>query len=158
MASTRDRYPRGMPPAGEHPPPSPPDEGAREYGSVEMLDWGRAQRLDTNESLVPVVLQERSSGEVLFVAWVNREALQLSFAERRVVLWSTSRNEIWRKGATSGDSLRLAEVRVNCEQNSLLFLVERDGTGACHTVDANNQTRPNCYYRILSADGDLAFG
>ena len=67
--------------------------------------------------------------------------------------WSTSRNELWIKGATSGDVLELVEVRVNCEQNSLLYRVRPQGQGACHTVDAEGRSRAGCYYRRLAGDG-----
>ena len=70
--------------------------------------------------------------------------------------WSTSRNELWVKGATSGDTLQLVDVRVNCEQNSLLYLVRLLGGGVCHTRDADGHTRRTCYYRSLK-DGALAF-
>jgi phosphoribosyl-AMP cyclohydrolase len=70
--------------------------------------------------------------------------------------WSTSRDELWVKGATSGDTLELVEVRVNCEQNSLLYLVKPLGQGACHTKGADGQARPSCYYRRIK-DGRLQF-
>jgi phosphoribosyl-AMP cyclohydrolase len=99
---------------------------------------------------VPVVLQDADSGEVLFIGYANEEALQTSLRERIAVLWSTSRNELWRKGATSGDVLELAEIRVNCEQNSLLYLVRRTTGGACHTVSDSGSARPSCYYRVIT--------
>ena len=72
-------------------------------------------------------------------------------------LWSTSRNELWVKGATSGDTLDLDDVRINCEQNSLLFLVTPRRKGACHTKDSNGESRISCYYRRVTqaADGSL---
>ena len=73
------------------------------------------------------------------------------------VLYSTSREEIWHKGATSGDVLDVVDVRVNCEQNSLLYRVRKAGTGACHTTDAEGATRPTCYYRTVTAPESLAF-
>jgi phosphoribosyl-AMP cyclohydrolase len=66
------------------------------------------------------------------------------------VLWSTSRNELRRKGATSGDVLELAEIRVNCEQNSLLYLVRRTTGRACHTVSDSGSARPSCDYRMIT--------
>ncbi|MDP2736519.1 MAG: phosphoribosyl-AMP cyclohydrolase [bacterium] len=67
--------------------------------------------------------------------------------------WSTSRNELWIKGLTSGSTLKLIEVRVNCDQNSLLFLVESvNGAGACHTKDGNGY-RAGCYYRKMLTNG-----
>lgn len=71
--------------------------------------------------------------EVLTVSYTTEEALRLSLRQARVVLWSTSRNEIWPKGATSGDDLVISDIRTNCEQNSLLILVRKEGEGVCHT-------------------------
>jgi phosphoribosyl-AMP cyclohydrolase len=98
----------------------------------------------------PVVLQDAGSGDVLFVGYANEEALETSLRERNAVLWSTSRNELWRKGATAGDVLDLAEVRVNCEQNSLLYLVRRTTGGACHTVLPSGSSRPGCFDRAIA--------
>jgi phosphoribosyl-AMP cyclohydrolase len=78
------------------------------------------------------------------------EALEASLRERIAVLWSTSRNELWRKGSTSGDVLELAEIRVNCEQNSLLYLVRRTTGGACHTLLPSGSARPGCFYRTIA--------
>ena len=68
------------------------------------------------------------------------------------VFWSTSRNELWIKGASSGDLLELVEVRVNCEQNSILYLVRPKGQGVCHTRDADGGSRSSCYYRRIAGD------
>jgi phosphoribosyl-AMP cyclohydrolase len=74
---------------------------------------------------------------------------EASLREKIAVLGSTSRNELWRKGSTSGDILSLVEIRVNCEQNSLLYLVRRSTGGACHTRLPSGAARPTCYYRTL---------
>ena len=71
------------------------------------------------------------------------------------MLWSTSRNELWHKGATSGDTLDLVEVRVNCEQNSLLYRVRPTTGGACHTTGPDGRARPGCYYRRLTGPHTL---
>ena len=71
--------------------------------------------------------------------------------------WSTSRNELWIKGKTSGDYLEIVEVRVNCEQNSVLYRVRPKGQGACHTKDKDGVARSGCYYRIIEKDGALSF-
>lgn len=76
--------------------------------------------------------------------------MEASLRERIAVLWSTSRNELWRKGGTSGDVLELAEIRVNCEQNSLLYLVRRTTGGACHTLLPSGSSRPGCFYRTIA--------
>jgi phosphoribosyl-AMP cyclohydrolase len=114
-----------------------------EDGTRLGLDFGKlASVAATGAQVVPVVLQDADSGEVLFIGYANEEALRTSLRERIAVLWSTSRNELWRKGATSGDVLELAEIRVNCEQNSLLYLVRRTTGGACHTLSDSGSVRP----------------
>lgn len=107
--------------------------------------------------MIPVVLQHVETGDVLFVGYANELALRTSIQERIAVLWSTSRNELWRKGATSGDVLELSEVRVNCEQNSLLYLVRPVNRGVCHTVGDDGVNRSSCYYRAITDESDLAF-
>jgi phosphoribosyl-AMP cyclohydrolase len=99
--------------------------------------------------IVPVVIQDDDSRDVLFVGYANREALETTLRERIAVLWSTSRDELWRKGETSGDTLSLVDVRVNCEQNALLYLVRRTTDGACHTRGPTGSTRPTCFYRSV---------
>jgi phosphoribosyl-AMP cyclohydrolase len=128
-----------------------------EEGVELSLDFGKMNKVaGTGEALLPVVLQDAGTGEVLFVAHTNEEALRESVRTRTAVLWSTSRNELWRKGATSGDVLELVEIRVNCEQNSLLYRVRPIGSGACHTTDAAGRKRSSCYYRRLLGE-DLEF-
>ena len=132
--------------------------------SDEELEEGRELHLDfdklakvaqTGVPVLPAVVQDARTGEVLIVAYVNQEALEYTLEQGVAAFWSTSRNELWVKGATSGDSLRLVEVRVNCEQNSLVYLVEPLGQGACHTKDAGGNTRVSCYYRRIGDGGAL---
>ena len=125
-----------------------------EEGTEAALDFSKVQR--TSAPVVPVVLQDADSGEVLFVGYANDEAVEATLDTGNAVLWSTSRDELWHKGATSGDVLDLVDVRVNCEQNSLLYRVRRRQGGACHTTDATGATRPTCYYRRLVSPGELA--
>ena len=122
------------------------------------LDFNKlAQVAATGEALLPVAVQDAETLEMLLIAYVNAEALRLSIAEKRAVFFSTSRREIWRKGESSGDILKLAEIRVNCEQNSLLFLVTRTTGASCHTRDASGAARGSCYYRRLEGTEKLAF-
>ncbi|HCB34559.1 MAG TPA: hypothetical protein DEP69_05270, partial [Acidimicrobiaceae bacterium] len=108
-----------------------------EEGTAAQVDFAKLARIGVDgRQVVPVVLQDADSGEVLFVGYADDEALALTLERRSAVLYSTSRHELWHKGATSGNTLTLVDVRVNCEQNSLLYRVRRDGGGACHTVDA----------------------
>lgn len=126
-----------------------------EEGLVPRIDFGKLRAVGAaGTDVVPVVLQHADTGEVLFVAYANELALRETLRTRRAVLWSTSRGELWRKGETSGDALELVEVRVNCEQNSLLYRVRPLGRGACHTRDASGRPRAACYYRRLTLSGD----
>jgi len=121
-----------------------------EEGNELLLDWGKLARIaQTHADLLPVAVQDVDSREVLLIAYVNQAALHYALQHGIAAFWSTSRNELWIKGQTSGDMLQVVEVRVNCEQNSLLYLVRKLGTGVCHTRDADGQTRPTCYYRRI---------
>ncbi len=128
-------------------------------GSVELSDQLQLdfKKLDTcfGMDVVPVVVQHIETKEVLILAYVNEPALKESISQKRAVFWSTSRNELWVKGATSGDYLALHEIRVNCEQNSLLFLVKPATGGVCHTMTEAGQARSTCYYRFVNDDYSL---
>ncbi len=120
-----------------------------EEGTRARLDFTKLRKVaETGQAVLPVVLQHADTGEVLYIGYANERALAETLRVRQAVLWSTSRNELWHKGATSGDWLDLVEVRVNCEQNSLLYRV-RPRAGACHTKDETGKTRGGCYYRRL---------
>jgi phosphoribosyl-AMP cyclohydrolase len=99
-----------------------------------------------NKSVLPCVVQHAKTLEVLNVAYVNEEALKHSFKSGNATFWSTSRNEIWEKGATSGEYLSLEEVFINCEQNSLVYKVLPVKEATCHTG------RKSCYYRKLESE------
>jgi len=125
-----------------------------EESSTFRLDWGKLAKVaQCGEPVVPVAVQHADTNEVLIVAFANELALLETFKQNICVLFSTSRKELWIKGATSGDYLDLVEVRCNCEQNSLLYLVRPRNTGACHTKGPSGTTRPSCYYRRLCYEG-----
>jgi len=98
------------------------------------------------EGLVPAIAQQHDTGEVLMLAWMNREAVAETLATGRVCYWSRSRRQLWRKGETSGQVQRLIEMRLDCDSDALLLRVEQTGV-ACHTG------RRSCFYRQLQADG-----
>jgi phosphoribosyl-AMP cyclohydrolase/phosphoribosyl-ATP pyrophosphohydrolase/phosphoribosyl-AMP cyclohydrolase len=85
------------------------------------------------EGLVPVIAQDVDTRDVLMMAWMNAESLARTFAEGRMVYWSRSRGELWRKGDTSGDRQFVREAYSDCDGDPLLFLVDQEGSGACHT-------------------------
>jgi phosphoribosyl-AMP cyclohydrolase len=130
-----------------------------EEGVAAQLDFDKVAKIGrAGHQVVPVVLQDADSGVVLFIGYANEEAYRATLERRSAVLYSTSREEIWHKGATSGDVLDLVDVRVNCEQNSLLYVVRKAGTGVCHTTDAEGATRQTCYYRSVTDADTLTFG
>ncbi len=135
------------------------DHEALEEGLDQQLDFDKVAKIGrSGHQVVPVVLQDAESGEVLFIGYANEEAYRLTLERQSAVLYSTSREEIWHKGATSGDTLELVDVRVNCEQNSLLYRVRKAGQGVCHTKDETGGTRQTCYYRSVIDADTLAFG
>jgi phosphoribosyl-AMP cyclohydrolase len=85
------------------------------------------------DGLVTAIAQDVETKEVLMLAWMNAESLRLTFDEGRMVYWSRSRQELWRKGDTSGDRQFVREAYYDCDGDALLFLVEQEGKGACHT-------------------------
>ncbi|NQW59634.1 phosphoribosyl-AMP cyclohydrolase [bacterium] len=94
-----------------------------------------------SDGLVPVVTQDAKSKQVLMMAWMNAETLRMTLAEGRMVYYSRSRQEVWRKGDTSGDRQFVREGFYDCDNDTLLFLVEQEGNGACHTGAVS------CFYR-----------
>ena len=116
-----------------------------------QIDFEKLKASVGHEDVVPVAVQDHRSKEVLMVAFVNEQALEESFKRGVAVFWSTSRQALWIKGETSGDTLRLMDVRTNCYGNSLLYIVELVGEGMCHTKDAQGVSRFGCYYRHLKS-------
>ena len=132
------------------------DHHELEEGTGIYLDFEKLRKVArTDHPVVPVAAQDVDSKAVLLIGYVNDRALQHTLEHRVATFWSTSRNELWIKGAISGDVLELVDVRINCEQNSLLYLVRLKGGGSCHTKE-NGQSRYGCYYRSLK-DEQLTF-
>jgi phosphoribosyl-AMP cyclohydrolase len=94
-----------------------------------------------SDGLVPAIAQCSQTGQILMMAWMNAESLSMTFAEGRMVYWSRSRQELWRKGDTSGDRQFVREAFYDCDGDTLLFVVEQEGKGACHTGERS------CFYR-----------
>jgi phosphoribosyl-AMP cyclohydrolase len=111
-----------------------------------MTDW--IDKLEWNsDGLVPAIAQDYQTGEVLMLAWMNREALQLSSEQGRAVYWSRSRQKLWFKGEESGHVQQLHEIRVDCDADVVLMQIEQIGGIACHTG------RRRCFFRVLK-DGE----
>ncbi|HXX59426.1 MAG TPA: phosphoribosyl-AMP cyclohydrolase [Dehalococcoidales bacterium] len=127
-----------------------------EEGTRLKLDFGKlAKAAAQSKGIIPVAVQNAATKEIILVAYTNKAALEKSIETGIATFWSTSRNELWIKGQTSGHYFELLEIRVNCEQNSLVYIVRPKGEGICHTRNKKGQAR-NCYYRRLNfKTGDL---
>ena len=123
-----------------------------------MPDWDKMNKLG-GQDVLPVAVQHAVTREVLLLAYTNAEALRETLRTGALVLWSTSRGRLWRKGSEeSGNAWRVEEIRVNCEQNSFVYLVTPLRGGICHTKDADGESRGSCYYRRLNLEtGELEF-
>lgn len=97
------------------------------------------------DGLVAAIVQDITNNEVLMMAWMNAETLRQSLEEGRTVFWSRSRQEVWRKGDTSGDRQFIRSAAYDCDGDTLLFKVEQEGRGACHTGEYS------CFYRSFGA-------
>jgi phosphoribosyl-AMP cyclohydrolase len=95
------------------------------------------------DGLVPAIVQEDGTGRVLMMAWMNEDALRRTLGEGRTVFWSRSRGELWRKGDTSGDRQWVRAAYYDCDGDVLLFVVQQEGRGACHTGERS------CFFRAF---------
>ena len=96
-----------------------------------------------DKGLVPAIAQDHATGQVLMMAWMNKDALQLTLQEGRAIYWSRSRGKLWRKGEESGNVQELKEMRLDCDADVILLTVIQHGGVACHTG------RPHCFYKRM---------
>jgi phosphoribosyl-AMP cyclohydrolase len=115
---------------------------------IEASDEQLAQVRYNADGLVPAIVQDATSGEVLMLAWMNEKTLRLTLDEGRTVFWSRSRQEVWRKGETSGEVQLIRSARYDCDGDTLLFEVDQEGGGACHTGARS------CFFRAFGPGGD----
>ena len=99
-----------------------------------------------SKGLVPVIAQDRATGVVRMLAWANVEALRATIEKERATFWSRSRNELWEKGATSGNSMKVYDVRLDCDGDAILYVVDAMGP-SCHTGATS------CFFRTVAKDG-----
>jgi phosphoribosyl-AMP cyclohydrolase len=104
--------------------------------------------LEFQNGLVPAIVQERQSGEVLMLGYMNAEAYERTLSSGFVTFFSRSRGKLWVKGETSGHRLQVREVRVDCDQDAILVLVDRAGPGCCHLG------YKSCFFRRVTLDGE----
>ena len=110
-----------------------------------MSDWLDAVKWDA-QGLVPAIAQDAHTGEILMVAWMNREALEETARTLRGVYWSRSRGRLWRKGEESGRGQTVSEIRLDCDNDVVLLKIEQSGGIACHTG------RRSCFFQKLDRD------
>jgi len=115
---------------------------------ANQTNWLDEVNWDVN-GLVPVIAQEHDTGNVVMFAWMNREALQLSWDTKQAVYWSRSRNRLWRKGEESGHVQKIHEIRLDCDEDVVLLKIEQVGGIACHTG------RHSCFFKKLENDNWL---
>jgi phosphoribosyl-AMP cyclohydrolase len=106
---------------------------------LDAINWG-------TDGLVPAIAQERGSGRVLMLAWMNREALAATLREHQAVYWSRSRGQLWRKGEQSGHTQLVKEIRLDCDNDAILLTIEQSGGIACHTG------RASCFFQRLEGE------
>ena len=99
-----------------------------------------------NYGLIPAIAQDWLDGSILMLAWMNRESLQKTLETKNIHYWSRSRSEIWRKGATSGNTQLLKEIRFDCDNDAIVLLIEQVGSGACHTGEKS------CFFNEINID------
>lgn len=123
-----------------------------EKKTIQQIEEGIELRLqfEKRDGLLPVVVQESSSGDILMIASVNGEAINQTIKTGKATFWSTSRQKIWVKGETSGNALLIEEILVDCDQDALVYKVALDGDGACHTTNEQGSPRKSCFYRKLN--------
>ena len=122
-----------------------PTTGSPIETPIAVTDAELAAVAYNDAGLVPAIVQEQSTGDVLMLAWMNEEALRRTFTTGRMWYWSRSRQEYWCKGETSGDRQFVREARYDCDDDVLLFVVEQEGRGACHTGEHS------CFFRAFGS-------
>ncbi len=110
--------------------------------TVSPTDWLDQVRWNA-DGLVPAIAQDAETGDILMMAWMNRQSLELTAREQQAIYWSRSRGKLWRKGESSGHEQRVKEIRIDCDEDVILLKVEQRGGIACHTG------RRSCFYRVL---------
>lgn len=121
-----------------------------EEGSRLTLDFSKIAKVaKVSPDVIPVAVQNADTHEIILIAYTNERAMKVAIDTKTAVFWSTSRNELWEKGKTSGETYELIEILVNCEQNSLVYRVRPRRGGICHTKNVKGEAR-NCYYRRVN--------
>lgn len=123
-----------------------------EEGKKLNIDFSKILKVSRScNNIIPVAVQNIKTKEIILIAYTNDEAFKKTIESRIATFWSTSRNELWIKGKSSGNTFKIIKIFVNCEQNSLVYLVEPENEGICHTYNKKGISR-NCFYRLLNLE------
>ncbi|MDH5509339.1 MAG: phosphoribosyl-AMP cyclohydrolase [Nitrospinota bacterium] len=123
--------------------------------SKKEIEEGSALNINFEKrgGLIPGVAQDVKDGTILMLGYVNQEAFEETLKVGMATFWSTSRDELWTKGKTSGDYLKLVNILVDCDQDAIVYQVAPQGSGACHTKDpASGSARRTCFYRSVNLE------
>ena len=126
----------------------PFDDNSLEGTTTLKLDFNKLDKLPENSGVIPVAVQNAITNEVILIAYTNKLAFDETIKRRKAIFWSTSRNKLWFKGEESGNTFTVHSIYVNCEQNSLVYIVTPDDGNICHTSIGGIAN--NCYYRKLN--------
>ena len=113
---------------------------------MTTLDEQLANVTFNEAGLVPAIAQDHATGQVVMMGWMNADTLRETLQTGRMVYWSRSRQEVWRKGDTSGDIQTVREARYDCDGDTLLFIIDQHGKGACHTGEYS------CFHRRFGGE------
>lgn len=130
----------------------------RPSGSVDLEETSEVHlQFEKRGGLIPVVVQESSTGQVLMLGYANSKAVETTINSGLATFWSTSRQQIWTKGKTSGNYLKVDRILVDCDQDALAYMVTLGNGGVCHTFSSSGEHRKACFYREFKGDGKLEF-
>ena len=117
--------------------------------SINLLEEGLDLTLqfEKRNGLLPVIVQEFNSGQILMLGYANQEAFDKTIATKKATFWSTSRKSLWTKGETSGNFLKIEKILVDCDQDAIVYQVKLVGGGVCHTFNQKGENRKACFYR-----------
>lgn len=125
------------------------------YSPIELEEGLQfTPQFDKRGGLLPVAVQETSTGLLLMLASINEEALHQTIKTGLATFWSTSRNKLWVKGETSGDLLTVDNILIDCDQDAFVYQVTLQGDGVCHTFDKQGKHRKACFYRNVDIENN----
>ncbi|MEM9834265.1 MAG: phosphoribosyl-AMP cyclohydrolase [Bacteroidota bacterium] len=125
------------------------------YAAVDLEEGLQlTPQFEKRGGLLPVAVQETDTGQLLMLASINEEALQQTMQTGLATFWSTSRNQLWVKGETSGDFLKIDNILVDCDQDAFVYQVTLQGEGVCHTYDKHGKHRKACFYRKVDTENN----